>query len=87
MNGEIFKALMIEAQKVFGPVSGWDDTTKADVARWTKRTVDGIRGDAPAPIATQRPLQPAARVIPYQPKNFTEPDEVLVGRWDDVENL
>lgn len=71
MNGEIWKALMFEATKVFGPVSTWDAATKREVAAWTKRTVDGICGGTVEP----------PRAAP--PQSWYEP----VGRWDDVEKI
>jgi hypothetical protein len=40
--------------------------------KWTKRTVDGIRGGGP-----ERPIKPL----------WTDPEPVQVGRWDDVEGI
>jgi hypothetical protein len=78
MNGEIFKALMSEAAKVFGPVHTWDEATKRDVAAWTKRTVDGIQG----PVADHVKAEPQ--------RNWYEPEPVeptVISQWDEFGKL
>ncbi len=77
MNGEIFKALMLEAVKVFGPVSTWESEGKvADVAKWTKRTVEGIRGPAPRRVSEAQPS-----------RSWHEPEDRPVSQFDEFGKL
>ncbi len=71
MTGEVFRQLMVEAAKVFGPVSSWDDATKLDVAKWTKRTVTAIYGGEPLPECPERPA-------------WNEPEPVEISQWDEL---
>jgi len=74
VTGEAFKQLMVEAAKVFGPISTWDAATRQDVARWTKKTVDGICGGTPLP---ERPVRPL----------WTDPEPVELNQWDELGRL
>jgi hypothetical protein len=83
MTGQLFAALLAEAEQTFGPRDGWNHY---EVGRWLKQRVDGLKAgqrDRGAQYATGAHETAPART----PKNFTEPDEVVVGRWDDCEGL
>lgn len=70
MTIEAFRQLMVEAQKVFGPISSWDASTRREVAQWTRRTVNGITGRTHEP---ERPVKP-----------WNEPEPVELNQWDEL---